>query len=165
MSELAKEHCQEGVSDQATPNTSKPRRFDRTRKAVRFVAAVDAWKRQFSILRHRLSFPLLRRVIQTERQRLREQVTLKNISIQDLERSKLGHGFLIVVMGACLLWAALNVIKGTAALVRFDVYMNTWLITGVPLAIFAGVRLRMSLLSYKLFSEELSRRERGRGRK
>ncbi|TBU77184.1 hypothetical protein [Phytopseudomonas daroniae] len=148
------------LREEEAQSQAQPKRFVKTRKIFRLIAGAEAWKRQGAILRHRLSAPLLRHVWQQERSRLSETVMLDTISMQDLERSKLSHGFLIVLMGACLLWAALNIIKGTAALVRFDVYLNVWLFSGIPLAFFAMVRLRLSHLSYSLINEEIINRRR-----
>lgn len=124
-------------------------------RGFRLVGGTTAWKRQAAIVGHRLSFPMFRHIWKRERERSQQTVFLRTVAERDLKRSKIAHGALAITMGICLGWALLNILKGTVAMVRFDVYYNVWLISGVPLALFSGVQLCTSLLTYRLMSEEL----------
>lgn len=141
-----------------TAGTGKPKNFAKTRKVVRFAVAFDAWKTQVTILGNRLTFPLLRRVLKADIERRRKYVAFTDISDHTLRVSVLSHAFLCLTMTMIFLWSLLTITKGMAALIRFDVYMNVWLFTGIPLAVLTGVRARASYVSYRVMKQELSAR-------
>lgn len=136
----------------------QPGQRSKVRRAVRAVFAIEPWKRQIKIVAHRASFPLLRQFLRSELAQSRSMVMLSSIDNQTLMRSKIGHMILMIVMGACCFWSLITLTKGLAAAIRFDVLFNSWLISGVPLAIFTALRLRASYLSYKAIVQELAER-------
>ncbi|MDH4602447.1 MULTISPECIES: hypothetical protein [Pseudomonas syringae group] len=144
------------VSGDPLPGQPPKRKIlGRTRRVARFVLAIDAWKRQAQILNGRLRFPLLRRVLSQEIRRRSEHILLSELEQQTLENSKLGHILILVVMVPCFLWALILITRGLAAAIKFDVVFNSWLITGIPFALFTGAKLFMSYLSYKAISNEI----------
>lgn len=147
-----------------TPDTANQpaKNKGRARKALRWVLAVEAWKKQFGHLKHRASFPLLRRVISIERQQATNFIQLAEIPTHVLERSQIGHIFILVVLTPTTLWAAYTLVKGVSAAVRFDVVFNEWLFQGIPLFIFAGMKCLTSNKTRKLFAAELEARARKR---
>lgn len=137
--------------------------FAKTRKATRFLFAVNAWQSQVGILKHRLSFPFFRQVLANEVERRIKPVPYDSISDHTLKVSISSHLFLSIVMSGGLLWALISVAQGAAALIKYDVYFNSWLISGIPLTVLTGIRLRSSLLAYKLMKQEQSRRAQPQG--
>ena len=136
----------------------KRRRFDRTRKGVRWVLAVDAWKRQFGHLKHRASFPLLRQVVRGEIRQARAIIALEAIPTEVLERSLLSHFFILIFAVPAALWAAYMTTKGLAAGIRFDMWFNGWLLQGVPVLIFCAMKVLTSNQSRQLIQRELAMR-------
>lgn len=136
----------------------KPRRLDKTRKAFRFVLAVDAWKRQAGFLKHRASFPLLRQVLRSEIKQAKTHVSLAEIRTEVLQRSLLSHYFILMFAVPASLWAAYMTTKGLAAGIRFDVWFNGWLLQGVPVFIFCVMKALTSNHSRQIINRELSSR-------
>lgn len=146
-------------SDQPSPEPSKKRKFlGRTRRVTRFVLAVDAWKRQAQILNGRIRFPLLRRVLSQEIKRRSQHILLSEIDEKSLESSKIGHALILAIMIPCFIWALITITRGLAAAIKFDIIINSGLITGLPFAAFTGAKLTMSYLSYRAISGELRKR-------
>jgi len=158
---MARKEPMQNNSDAATQNSEQvapTKSFAKTRKVLWFLSAGDSWKRQGAILGNRASFPLLRRVIGHELTQNRKTVLVADLSQQVLERSKIGHMIIMSVMTPALFWGLLTISKGLAAMIRFEVYFNPWLLTGIPLTIFAAAKLRTSYLSYKVITEDLRAR-------
>lgn len=147
----------EGRQEQATA-AKKAGLLAGVRKGFTVILAVESWKKQASILRKRASFPLLRRVISTERSLDSTIIPLADIPMEILERSKLGHAIIMAFMAPCLFWAILVTTKGIAALIKFDAPFNGWLVGGAPMVIYSATKLITSNLSYKIFSREIGRR-------
>lgn len=123
-----------------------------------FASGYSSMTRQAAILKNRLSFPLLRQVLAGEMESQNRLLMLDQLSEQQLSRSRAGHFLILLVMVPTGLWALLTLVRGVAAAVRFDVYLNNWLMTGIPLTIFIAIKIATSLKAYKLFSGELSAR-------
>lgn len=131
------------------------RPFHRTRKVVRFLSAVDHWKRRGGDLKHRASFPLLRKVLRDEWQASRQFPALAQFTSDELERSIFLHRLLIVLMVPVALWALICTVKGVTVLVRFD-YWHVWLLFGVPLLVYSCARIFLSWKSFKAQSAFLA---------
>lgn len=129
-----------------------------TASVIGFISGYSSAKRQGAILINRLSFPLLRQVLARDLERQKQVVMLDQLSEQQLSRSRAGHCLILLVMAPAGLWALLTLVRGVAAVVRFDVLFNNWLMTGIPLTIFVAARIYTSLNAYKLFSGELRAR-------
>lgn len=124
------------------------RPFHRTRKVVRFLSAVDHWKRRGGDLKHRASFPLLRKVLRAEWQASRQFPALDQYTREEVKRSVFFHRFLIVLMLPVTLWALICTVKGLTVLVRFD-YWHVWLLFGVPLLVYSCARIFLSCKSIR----------------
>lgn len=129
----------------------------RTRKTVRFILAVDAWKKTGSNLAHRASFPLLRRVLRNEKHSIVTSEELMAYPTEVLEKSCRNHKLVMIMMMPLLLWSLIGIIRGVAYLVRFDTF-TPWIGYSVPLAIFASGRLFLSYQSRKAQNRELAAR-------
>lgn len=140
------------------PEAQKRRPLDRTRKGVRFVLAVDAWKRTGAVLRHRASFPLLRRVLVNERRSIVSSEDLKVYPSEVLRKSCLNHLIVIWLMWPVLLWAMIGFIRGIAYYVRFDT-LTPWVGYSLPLAVYAAGRIFISNRSRKAQLHELEARK------
>jgi hypothetical protein len=128
-----------------------------------YVSGYGSIKRQAAIMKHRMSFPMLHqaRSRQAEAREVAAQkqlVMLDELSEQQLSRSRRGHLLILWVMIPAGIWALLTLARGLAALIRFDVYLNSWLMTGIPLTIFTVIKIATSLKAYRLFSGELRAR-------
>lgn len=143
-------------SSQQTGN--KKVKLQKTRKLARWMLAVDAWQRQIGHLKHRASFPLMRRVIRMERQQASNLILLADIPTSVLERSLLSHCLILLFVIPALLWASYTTIKGFSAAIRFDLWFNAWLLQGVPLLVFCGMKVLTSNKSRKLILAELALR-------
>lgn len=135
-------------------------RFARARKVARLVLATEAWKRELRGLRKRFSFPLARKVISNELRSNQSVVMLDKIPDGLLLKTCIGHVILMAAMSAALIWSLILAAKGLTAALKFGVVLNTWLIPALPLLVFSGLRLRLSLKTYRAVAEEISRRKR-----
>ncbi|WP_339410207.1 hypothetical protein [Pseudomonas sp. EA_35y_Pfl2_R5] len=126
-----------------------------TASVVGFFTGYSSMQRQAAILRNRLSFPLLRQVLAGELESQKSLVMLDQLSTQQLARSCIGHMLILLVTVPSGIWALLTLTLGVAAAVRFGVYLNTWLMTGIPLTIFTTVTAAKSFKAYRLFRAEL----------
>ena len=135
------------------------RKFHKTRKATRFILAVDAWKRGGAILLHRSSFPLMRQVISSEKRGIQTASQLQLYTAEVLARSVMIHSYLIVVMLPLMAWSFLVTVKGFAAYIRFE-ELTTWIFYGPVLLIFTGSRIFLSVVSRTAQSKEILRRNR-----
>lgn len=133
-------------------------KLKKTRKVARWVLAIDAWQRQIGHLKHRASFPLLRRVIRAEKQQSSNLIQLAEIPTSVLERSLLSHCLILLFVVPAFLWAAYTTIKGFSAGIRFDLWFNAWLLQGIPLLVFCGMKVLTSNKSRKLILAELAAR-------
>lgn len=137
---------------------SEKKKIGRTRKTLRFLFAVDAWKRQAGHLKHRASFPLLRQVLRTELKQARTNIALASITDDVLQSSLLSHLFILVFTVPATLWAAYMTTKGFAAGIRFDFWFNGWLLQGVPVFIFCAMKALTSNHSRIIIQRELATR-------
>jgi len=133
-------------------------KFQKTRKVARWLLAIDAWQRQLGHLKRRASFPLLRRVISIELNHSRNLIQLSDIETSVLERSLLSHCLMLIFVIPASLWAGYTTIKGLSAGIRFDVWLNAWLIQGIPVFVFCAMRALTSNKSRTLISAELALR-------
>lgn len=137
------------TTEDAQGSSQVPARpFNRTRKVVRFLSAIDHWKRRGADLKHRASFPLLRKVLRDEWRASREFPALAQYTLEELERSVFFHRFLILLMVPVALWALICTVKGLTVLVRFD-YWHVWLLFGVPLLVYSCARIFLSYQSIR----------------
>jgi hypothetical protein len=156
-SQAANQPIAQATSDENS-GAPKKRKLDKTRKAFRFVLAVDAWKRQAGHLKHRASFPLLRQVLRTELKQARTTIALSTIPDDVLQRSLLSHLFILLFAVPASLWAAYMTTKGLAAGIRFDFWFNGWLLQGLPVFIFCVMKALTSNHSRIIIQRELATR-------
>ncbi len=128
------------------------------RSKIRFILAVDAWKKSASILANRASFPLLRRVITQERDASFGICPFSNVDSKTLIQSAKAHLFLLVAMTPLSLWSILVTTKGLAALIKFGSF-TTWLFMGAPLVVMTGIKIYISYVSRRSILAELQKRE------
>lgn len=145
------------IPDEST-GTQKQRRLEKTRKAFTFVLALNSWKRQAGILKHRASFPLLRQVMRTELTQARKNIELATIPTETLQRSLLSHCFILFFAVPATIWAAYMTTKGLAAGIRFDVWFNGWLLQGIPVFVFCAMKALTSNHSRQIINRELASR-------
>ncbi|WP_326430285.1 hypothetical protein VQ574_21420 (plasmid) [Stutzerimonas frequens] len=157
----AADRADQNASSHTSAGTTKRKKLQKTRKVARLVLAVDAWKRQFGHMKHRASFPLLRRVVSTELSQARNLIQLSDIETRVLERSLLSHTLILLFVIPATLWSGYIMIKGLSAGIRFDVWLNAWLIQGIPMFVFFSMRTLISNKTRKLIIEELASRCKG----
>lgn len=155
----------DGKESESQCSTTRPRGLAKTKRVLRVVAATDSWKRQIQYLVRRFTFPLLRHILRSELRSARSTVMLSTIPMKDLKRSRISHAFVQITMALCFVWALVNIAKGLVAAVRFDIYLTTWLISGIPLAFFAVTRFWMSNRTYRLVTGEIEARQASEGRR
>jgi hypothetical protein len=146
----------------AEPNRSEmppAKLFPKTRKFVRFVSAADAWGRQISILKHRLTFPLLRRVLSKEVERRSTIILWEEISDATLETSIKSHRFVACVMGPICFYSVILITQGLAGVIKNGAYFNQGLMTGIPLVVLTAIRLRSAISYHQRMREELKLRQ------
>lgn len=136
-------------------DSATPRRFDKTRKVLYWLSAVETWKRSARNVRHRASFPMLRALIHRERESVASP--LEGYPSHQLEKSRLIHTILLVALSPMLLWSLVTLIKGVVVLIRFQ-SITTWLLYSVPLSIYLAVKLFVSYRSREAIGSELLRR-------
>lgn len=138
--------------DLSHTSTERPIRLRRTRKVIRFMLAIDAWKRSGKNLGHRMSFPLLRQVFRNERKAMAESPSLAEFATESLQKSAVMHGIIFVAMTPVACWSLFCVIRGLAAWFRFGIFTN-WMALGPPLLIYSAVR---AFVSYKSRQAQLN---------
>lgn len=146
------EQPEDSSQEQAAP---KKIRLQRTRKVVSWLLAIDAWKRQAGHLKRRSSFPLLRKIIQTEKNQSQQSFHLSEIPTPVLERSLLSHCLVLLIVVPASAWAIYTTLKGLSAGLRFDIWFNAWLLQGIPLLIFCSMKVLTSNMSRALIQREL----------
>ncbi|EOY6722623.1 hypothetical protein ACQLRO_005961 [Pseudomonas aeruginosa] len=151
---IAQSNAGSGSAEQEGVSAHKEK--SKTSATFRWIAAIDAWKRQYKHLKYRFSLPLLRRVIAVERKQASTMVPLADVPTALLERSLLAHYFILLFTVPASLWAAYITLKGLSAGIRFDVWFNAWLIQGIPLLIFCVMKALTSNKTRKLILSELS---------
>ncbi|MDU4254473.1 hypothetical protein [Pseudomonas sp.] len=137
---------------------AKSGKLKRTRKVVRWVLAIDAWKKQFGLMKHRARFPLLRRVIAIEREKRTNLIQLADVPTDVLEKSLISHCFILLFTVPAAGWAVYLLIKTLAAWIRFDVFLFQLAIQGIPLLAFALMKSLTSNKTRKLILSELRSR-------
>lgn len=144
-----------GSGSAAQEDVSAHKEKSKASATIRWILATDAWKRQAKHLIYRGRFPLLRRVIATERRQASTMVPLADVPTTLLERSLLAHYFILMFTVPASLWAAYITLKGLSAGIRFDLWFNAWLIQGIPLLIFCVMKALTSNKTRKLILSEL----------
>lgn len=132
------------------------------KKTGSFLAGASGYrslKKNMSIVKHRASFPLLRRVLSNELKISKskpEIVDALTISEVDLDRSYFWHTIIIAITAPALIWSILILTKALAVGIKFDVWtpmLNQGLYTSVPMILFTASKLYVSWHSRKAFKK------------
>lgn len=116
------------------------------------------WMRQGQHLKKRLTFPLLRQVWKSNLVLSKMIVPHEVVPDEYLRKTLLGHRFLLCFMTVVLLWSGLTTVKGVAAGVLHGMWINNWLLGGVPLCVLAVARLVTSCRVIKGVTKALKQR-------
>lgn len=148
------------ASSEGTPDAPQQRRFlDRTRKTVRFLSRLDDWKKHYAHVAHRATFPLARKVIANEQTGYRTLIDVSTLPMTTLRKTQRGQRVLAAVFSALLFWAVITTTKGVMAIIKFDAWLTPWTVTGVPMLMFATVRLCIYLKVLRVVGQEIEERE------
>ena len=145
----------EGAAGQETK-----RFLHKTRRTVRFIAAVDTWKRRAQDVQYRASFPLLRAAFRKQKRDATLRLSYEDYSDDELSYAATLHARTIFLLSPLLLWVLITLSKGLGALFRFG-EVTTWLLYSVPLAIFICCKLFVSIQSRRDLNNELLLRNHG----
>lgn len=153
------------LSDSSTEQNTNQNEQSRSgaeaiKKTIGFISVVSGYrsiKNNISILKHRASFPLLRRVLKNELKTSKnkpELIEAQEISQADRDRSLFWHTIIIAITVPALIWTILILTKALAIGIKFDVWtpsLNQGLYTSVPMIIFIVSKLYVSWHSRKAF--------------
>ncbi|ALN21967.1 MULTISPECIES: hypothetical protein [Ectopseudomonas] len=152
-------NAQPSSPDEAAPQ-EKTRLLHKTRKTVRFIAAVDTWKRRADDVKYRASFPLLRAAFRKQKRDATLRLSYDDYSDEQLSYAASLHARTILLLSPLLLWVLITLSKGLGALFRFG-EVTTWLLYSVPLVIFIACKLFVSVQSRRNINNELLQRNNG----
>lgn len=140
-------------------NQSPPKRFARTRKSLRFVLAVDTWKRSLRYTAQQFTLPFARQVITSglRQQKASIRTDLWNLSNEVVARSLFWHRVMQWVFVPLFLWSLLVCTRGIAALLKLG-ELTPFLFYGVAGAFLLGCQIFISSKSAKAFAAEQLRR-------
>lgn len=131
------------------------RPFDKTRKTLYWLSAMESWKKSVSLVKQRAAFPMLRALVR--RERANAASPLEGFAAEQLERAIRIHTLLLIALSPILLWSLVSLVKGLAALIRFQT-ITTWLLYSTPLFIFLAAKMLVSYQSRRAIADELKRR-------
>jgi hypothetical protein len=130
------------------------------RKLGGFLSRVSGYsnaKKNIAIVKHRASFPLLRRVLKNELSTTKSKPTViqhTEVSEADRDRSLFWHTIIIAVTAPALLWSIFILTKALAIGLKFNVWnpaLNQGLYTSIPMIVFTASKLYVSWHSRKAF--------------
>lgn len=158
---------QENKKPQDNSNRSGAGAIKKTASFLYAASGIKSAKKNIEIIKHRGSFPLLRRVISNELKTTKSSpkfVDLSDLSEADRDRSLFWHTIIVAITLPALIWSIVIMTKGLAIGIKFDVWtptLNQGLYTSIPMIIFTASKLYVSWNSRKWFKEtsHLSRQE------
>jgi len=124
------------------------------------VTGVTYASRNIAHVKRRMTFPLLRTIIKNEALAQRTIISVENIDTEYLQRTAFWQRYLALFFAALGFWALLSVTRGLAAGIRFDLWLNNWLLMGVPLLVLTATRTYISYKVYRTCRRELIDRQR-----
>lgn len=127
---------------------------------ISHITGWHVWKRQARTLGRRASFPLLRQVWKSQVALSKAIIPHEIVPDEYLVRTLKGHKFLLVFMAVVLLWGVLTTVKGFAAGILHGMWINNWIIGGIPIVVLATARI---IISYRVVGgvgAELQRRSK-----
>lgn len=138
-------------------------------KVGNFIVAVSGFKsikKNAAIIKHRASFPLLRRVLSNELKTTKNApkiVAATDISEEDIDRSLFWHTIIVAITGPALIWSVFILTKALAIGFKFGVWtptLNQGLYTSIPMIVFTASKLYVSWhsrLAFKAMNSHLNR--------
>jgi hypothetical protein len=128
-------------------------------RTFKFVAAVEAWKRQFGILRNRGSFPLLREVANNRVTSTRVLIPTAEIADEFIDKSLWGHKLIFFTSLLAFLYSGYRFVIGLALALKFNMPFNLWLWLSISIMIFTGFQMLLSYRVHSAMKEEKMERE------
>lgn len=120
---------------------------------------ISSARKNIEIIKHRASFPLLRRVLSNELSTAKSKpafIPLSDLSEEDRDRSYFWHTIIVAVTIPALIWTLLIMTKGLALGIKYDLWnpiTNQGLYTSIPMTIFIVSKLYVSWRSRIWFKE------------
>lgn len=130
--------------------------------SIKWLLATKSWSRQASILKKRGSFPLLREVLKNQVTSNRVIIPTNIISDHLIAKSIIGHRFVLAVTSLTFVYALMLFSRGLAVGVKMDSWLNGSLVLSVPLLVYSGAKILMSLKVLKAFHTELQERKQSK---
>src|SRR5690554_4552765 len=163
---LARAVRREAVQPEPPEHSREDVAKKKTRKAAQVIKIATGWavwKRQASLLAKRASFPLLRSVIKSQIALNKTIIPHDIVPDQYLVKTLQGHRYLMVFMALVLAWGGLTTVKGLAAGILHGLWLNNWIIGGIPIVILACARLVTSHRVVTGVKKELLKRTQHNG--
>lgn len=126
---------------------------------LKVLLATKTWSKQASILKKRGSFPLLRHVLKNNVTSNRVIIPTEIISDHLIAKSIIGHRIILAASALTLFYALMLFPRGIAIGVKQDAWLNASLVLSLPLLVYSGMKILMSLKVLKAFNEERKLRE------
>jgi len=126
---------------------------------AKWLLATKAWSNQASILKKRGSFPLLREVLKNNVTSNRVIIPTNIISDHYIAKSIIGHRIVLAVTSMTFIYALTLFSRGLAVGVKMNVWFNGSLVMSLPLIVYSGMKVLMSLKVLKAFHAELHERQ------
>lgn len=114
-------------------------------------------KKNISDIKHRASFPLLRKVLRKELDHRKSKpviVDAMELSDTEIDRSYFWHTIIVAITIPALIWSLFILTKALGIGIKFDVWapgLNPGLYTSIPMVIFTASKLAVSWHSRKAF--------------
>jgi|TARA_Y100001934_G_scaffold283650_2_gene405214 hypothetical protein len=121
--------------------------------------------RNFTILRKRASFPLLRRVIKDDIAVNKAIIETSHIRTELLEKTVIGQTFLLIFFGILFVWSILLLTKGLILLLKYGVFFDSPLIAAIPLVTLSLIRVAISKKTLFACKNEIELRKKLAGAK
>lgn len=132
--------------------------------SLKFLLATKTWSKQASILRKRGSFPLLREVLKNNVTSNRVVIPTNIISDHLIAKSIIGHRVILAATSLTFLYSLMLFSRGLAVGVKMDTWFNGSLVLSIPLIVYSGTKILMSLKVLKAFHAELNERKQAQAK-
>jgi hypothetical protein len=121
---------------------------------LKVLLATKTWSKQASILKKRGSFPLLRSVLKNNVTSNRVIIPTAIISDYYIAKSIIGHRIILAASSITFIYGLMLLPRGIAIWVKQDAWLNASLVLSIPLLVYSGMKILMSLKVLKAFNAE-----------